>query len=449
MKLHPRLSGSVELKHLLRKLQTVLLVAFSRTFGLMATFAISVVIARLFDADVYGRYATILAIVITLSIPLVGGMQTYLVRETARTRENPTAALNLLCQLQRLSRQYSLGLVLVLYAGIYILGPDKDSLLINWLAIAILAIYPTAIIQNYSAFARGQGWSNLGTFFEYLLRPAFLLLCLFALYLFSSDLREFWIYVLHVTSIGACALAIVTLVRGRLTDSRLTNKSKTWRFIYTKDGLGYLTVIGGLQVLLVNIDLLVISWMLPSSDVALYKIALQFGVLTGFGLTIVNLILQPILAEHFAKSDMVAFQRDLTFYTTINQVLTAALCAGIYVFRHDLVLLIFGASYAQSTQLIPYILLGQLVNVMSGSSGVVLNMTNNHRYVLNGFIISIVTMVLILTYAVPVYGLTGAGIAYCVSFFSWNLYLIVKVKSALGVDTSPLLYLAYRLTGRT
>ena len=423
-------------------------VAFTRIFGLLATMSTSVFIARVYGADVYGTYATVLAVVMTLSLPIVGGLQTYLVRETARNRDHRASALNLLMQMQALSKRYALAVIVSFSIAMYFLWKPDNAALLMYLAIVIFTIYPTAMIQNYSAFSRGLGWSKAGTLFEFFLKPSLFLAGLMALYLVDSLAEAYWIYILYVVSITICATSLLALIHRHFSYNRNEFTGRSWRTVYISDGLGFLTVIGGLQVLLANVDLLIVSWLMEPTDVAIYKIALQFGVLVGFGLTIMNLVLQPILANHYSRSEMGLFQQELSFYTLINQASTTVLCIAIYYFRRDLVTLIFGPGYEQSADLIPYILAGQFVNVMAGSAGVVLNMTNNHIYVLRGFLISITTTLIILLLAIPEYGLKGAGIAYFVSFVTWNIYLLVKVKTTLGVNSSPLLHWAQKWMGR-
>lgn len=424
----------------INKLRSILLIGSIRGGGLLATFLISVVIARNFSKEAFGQYATALSVLMILSIPLVGGLQTYVVREVAKNRSNNQKSLSVLNKAQRIALIYSSIIVSALLILICSGSFSSTEEIIGYLFILVLAIYPTAIIQNYSAFCRGKGWNRLGVVFEFLLKPVAMLALLFILIISTKDVSDDWIYFSYIISIALCATIISFWVRSNMKAKWKLNQRVEWRKIYIRNGLGYLTLIGGLQILLINVDVLIVSYYLSADDVAIYKVALQFGIIAGFGLTVVNLILQPIISELFHRGKIDELKNELFFYTAIIQILTIVLCILLYFYREDLVVFLFGPGYEESAELVPYILFGQLVNVLAGSVGVILNMTNNQGYVFRGLLLAIITLMIALNLLVPSLGVVGAGIGYCLALAVWNLYLVLIVKMKLGIVSASLLH---------
>ncbi|MDF2181407.1 oligosaccharide flippase family protein [Neptuniibacter sp. CAU 1671] len=414
-------------------------VAGVRGGGLLFTFFLSVVLARYAGAEAFGEYSTLFSIMMLLSIPLLSGLSTYIVRETAQHQEQDEFLGRMMNKLIRLSGYYSL--VVFIVCGVFLLGSwfqSGDWLYIH-LAVFLLTLFPSALIQNISAYWRGLGKRKTGVFFEFLLKPfmvfsaiSFILVCL-------DQPPELWVYLAYLVAVTLVAMVCKWYAGFRRTVYNSPIQTSDWKLFYIEGGLAYLTLAGAMQILLSNLDILLVAFYMTPEDVAVYRVALQFGVVAGFGLTVVNIILQPILAGYYASGNMQAFQHALNSYSLPNQFATTFFCGVLYIFREQLVVFIFGEAYAGAADLVIYILLGQLINVLSGSAGVILNMTKNHRDVVIGLTLSIAILLITSVFLIPFKGLAGAGIAYLAAYLCWNVHLRHTVKKKLNVESAAFL----------
>jgi O-antigen/teichoic acid export membrane protein len=76
--------------------------------------------------------------------------------------------------------------------------------------------------------------------------------------------------------------------------------------------------------------------------------------------------------------------------------------------------------------------LGQAVNVLMGSVGLVLNMTHNEKYTLRALLISLFISVLLLLLLIPIYSAIGTTIAVSAALVIWNLLLTIEVYRLTG-----------------
>jgi len=96
---------------------------------------------------------------------------------------------------------------------------------------------------------------------------------------------------------------------------------------------------------------------------------------------------------------------------------------------------VFGEEYVQAAHLLQILIIGQFINVITGSVGYLLNMTGHEKDMRNVVFFS-GPLALILGFVLtPLYGATGAAVATAIALASQNLLAVFMVKKRLGFNT--------------
>jgi O-antigen/teichoic acid export membrane protein len=101
-------------------------------------------------------------------------------------------------------------------------------------------------------------------------------------------------------------------------------------------------------------------------------------------------------------------------------------------------LLLFGREFTRGAAAVVILSIGQIINAMMGSVGVLLLMAGYEREVAIAAAISAALNVLLNLIMIPSLGIAGAALAVAGSLFVWNVLLSVCVHRRLGIHTTVL-----------
>jgi len=164
------------------------------------------------------------------------------------------------------------------------------------------------------------------------------------------------------------------------------------------------------------------------ATVALFSSSQRIGMLISLFLVSINFIVAPRFADLYFKKQyqdlLQVFKKSALFVSLI----TMPLVIGV-AFYAEYVLSIFGDEYVDSSFVLRVLCVGQIVNVLTGSVAILLNMTGNESLVRNvslmGACLSLVSGFLL----IPEFGLLGAAIstAFTISVVNVvNLCFVVR-----------------------
>lgn len=167
--------------------------------------------------------------------------------------------------------------------------------------------------------------------------------------------------------------------------------------------------------------------------VALFAVAQRIAMLTSFILIAINLVAAPRFAAISVDGDVNRLKEVVIFCNRIMVVLAVPIL-GLLLFFPHVFLGIFGDEYIQAVPLLRVLVIGQFINVVTGSVGYLLNMTGHEKHMRNLVLLS-GTLAISLSYLlVPIYGAMGAAIATAVSVASQNLLAVAVVRKKLGFN---------------
>lgn len=202
-----------------------------------------------------------------------------------------------------------------------------------------------------------------------------------------------------------------------------------WRLSFS------LLVIGVLGALLRQVDLVILGWFAPTSEVGIYAIAVRLATFCGLSLVLTNILAAPGLLALYSEGrldDMQALVSRLA-HVVFWPALVASLIGGY--FASD-ILGLFGSEYRAAAPAMVILVLGQLVNVSVGPVGHLVDLTGHHRagiYVRAVALLVAITAALVL---IPAFGILGAAIASTLAMVIWNLALYIIVVKRIGLRPS-------------
>ena len=188
------------------------------------------------------------------------------------------------------------------------------------------------------------------------------------------------------------------------------------------------------QFIMAWTDKLMLGNMLGPESVGVYGVAFRFSMGVSITLMAINSIASPKFAEKFSNNDIsgmgkVAMQSaKLIFWTTIP-------LASIILIFPKFFMGIYGSEFLIGVVVLRWLILGRVVNALSGSVGNLMQMTgqqNNYMKILMAGSIINVTLNYIL---IPIYGIKGAAFASVCSLSFWNLTMVYMVKKKFGFST--------------
>lgn len=167
-------------------------------------------------------------------------------------------------------------------------------------------------------------------------------------------------------------------------------------------------------------------------DVGYYAVAVKLATLVAFLLSAINSMAAPKFSELYSTGDM-----DELFYiakksTRLIFWSTAPILLFLIFFGEIILAEIFGPSFDLAYPVMLILIAGQLVNCMSGSTGIFMNMTGNEKIFRNILIGAGLLNVTLSILLVPRLGILGAGISAALCMAIWNLVTLLYIKRKYG-----------------
>jgi len=96
---------------------------------------------------------------------------------------------------------------------------------------------------------------------------------------------------------------------------------------------------------------------------------------------------------------------------------------------------LYGSEFLTGFEVLRWLIIGRIVNALSGSVGNLMQMSGQQKIYMNILIIGSVINVVLNYCLIPIYGIKGAAISSVVSLSFWNLTMVYMVKRKFGFST--------------
>lgn len=393
-----------------------------------------IIYARFLGPDQYGLYGYVMSIIALLTLPVTAGLPNLIVREIANF------------QLEE-KWQYLLGLIS--WSRWYVLIISFITVVISILAIyynffrssvASLLIFALVIIPfrgllvQQGAILNGFRKPILAQIPSQILAPLITLGLLSFFILNKSNLTGvILIQVSIVASLLAFALSAFYLHKIIKQESKIEIPKyliKQWHVSLTPFTL--MAIIGTLNTELASV---LLGWLDTTESVAFFKVAMQGVMLIALGLSSINAVIMPQVARFYRQGDLKQTQQLLTKSVRISSLVSLPIILTLIFFGRFAIEILFGKEYLSAYPLLVILCVGQAVNVLMGSVGLVLNMTHNEKYALRSLLITLFISVVLLVILIPSYSAIGAAIAVSIGLIIWNVLMAIDVYKITKLKT--------------
>lgn len=406
---------------------------FIHCFGIALVFFSNYILVKAAGVNNYGSYVYLFNLVYLLVSFCVLGLDTLLVKNTAiyfDSKKYPEFKGLLF---------FSFRIILISSIVVALLFKVISSFSnaatvvgkINWFAFAFLSLFMlavTALVQVVLQGMRKIVWSQLG---EKIFRPLILIILVLVFYWLQSAVsleNTLWI---NVSSI-AVTMLIALIVCRKTIGGRLKKILPVYHF---KDWIAASATFFIADVLYncnSRISIFLLGIFQNEKNIGVFNIALRISEVISFSLVIVNFVLSPVIAKLYANGDRERLQNLVTKCARVTLAIGSLLVVGILFFRKD-ILMLFGGNFLLGEQALIILCIGQLVNVVSGSVGLLLLMTGNQRFSIYSLAAGITINLVLNLLLTPTYGITGAAIAATASLVVWNAMTYFFVRTKLNI----------------
>lgn len=428
----PGVEGGVATRLSTNAVSTLVIKVIS--YGL--AFASSFVLARHIGAEGYGEYAFIVSIISVLSIPVGMGLSQLLIRDVAMYCSMSSWGLirGLLLWADRMiiMNSFALG---VIAAAVVWFSARHQNLQWQWaFFVALLALPLIALGQMRQSALQGLNRIVSGLLPLAIIQPMVFLFLSVGYFLWGSRVSLDRLMIFYFVSAGFSLVVSDRLLRTHLPSNvrGVSPMRDTRRWIH---GALALVVVEGLSTFSQYTDVILLKAFAGPGAVGIYKVCAQLASVIAFLLNAVNTALAPVVADLYAKGSMDSLQRVLVRSARFTLLASLPLLI-LFMAGGEAFLDVFGPEFKAGFRALAILGIGQLVNVATGSVGLVLIMTRHEREVAKGLALASVLNIMLNVLLIPLRGIEGAAIASTATVMAWNIVLAVKTYRKLGIFTT-------------
>lgn len=405
-----------------------------KIIGSLLGYVFLLLVTRTSGAEVWGVFVLCMALLNITSILSRFGVDTALLRFVAQLKGKT----------EEVKGIYFQGLTLVLFLSIFFsvllfLFSDivaelvfRKAYLTPYFKVIAFALIPFTIIHINAQAYRGLKRIKEFAFFQHTSKFLFAIV-IFVLLFYFTDIDAI---ILPIYSFLA-AVIIVMIFSGvgifktfKAIQAIITfSKKEILRTSYP------MMLSSSILLLIAWTDTIMLGIYKTEADVGVFFVALKLAMFTGIVLGAVNSIVAPKLSETFNNNKMEEFRILIKQSTRIIFFISLPILIVLLLFP-EFLLSLFGQEFAIAKTTLLILLVGQAVNVMSGSVGFILQMTGKEKIYQNILLLALVCNILLNILLIPKFGIEGAAIASTFSIIFWNFLSVLYIYKTYGVLTT-------------
>jgi O-antigen/teichoic acid export membrane protein len=412
-----------------------------RLLGFGSGYVFLLMVTNWYGADSNGVFSLSLTFIMLITILSRMGMDTSLVKYTAKL--NKEESLSELVDIYKKAVINSLIVSGILSAILYFYSSEisrfffgNDSLH-QALKIISIAIPTWTIVQLNAAIFRGFKLTNWYSFYFQLGRFLIAIIAISFVWLINSSKTNINIPVITYTI--ACVVMTISssihilklFSQGKIERKKLSEKIVYSKFIKQSFPM---MLSASLMFLMGWLSTLILGYFENEKAVGIFNVAIKISTLTTFVLTAINSIAAPKFSELFYSEQFLRFKKLVLNSTRIIFLSSIPILAILILFP-EFILSFFGDEFKVGKTTLLVLLIGQIINSLSGSVGYILQMTGYERVFQNILILGLVLNIILCFIFIPRYGMLGAAWATSIGMGIWNLTSVYYVYKKLHILT--------------
>ena len=306
----------------------------------------------------------------------------------------------------------------------------NKSLLNHSLFFISLSILPMSFININSESLRGIGEYSLFTIFRYVLIPVLTILFIYVLDN-NNDL---------LTPIKAYAISICII--SLLSFTFLLKEIKFFKYFSNIDSnlndivkYSFPVLISNSMLLLIQwIDIIILGYFETSNTVGIYSVVMKISLFSSVILFSINSIVASEFSRLYSLDKMIDLRVLIKKSSKIIFFITIPVLILIVYFSKS-ILGYFGYEFIMANKTLYILVAGQFINVLCGSVGYILMMTEKQNIFKNIMIFATCVNIILNIVLIPKYGINGAAIASSISLILWNVISFSYIYRKYNIST--------------
>jgi O-antigen/teichoic acid export membrane protein len=366
----------------------------------LTSFFIPVYLARLANPEMLGQYATTITLTVLFLTLAKYGLPSLLIREIARSRDNPKQVDKLVNAALGLTVLLSVAAIgLMLTASVWLNYP---SILFRACVLAGLALGLEAMAYIIEASFRGREKMEWSAVVISTMEGMFLLL---ALVIVPLRAAIDWLMVAYLASRMIALAVAIWIYRTRFGKLHPTIDKRLWASLF-KAGFPFV-VTNGLSSLYVRVDVVFLSYLSTNAIVGLYEAANNLTVRLNILARTINVALYPFLSSEFAK-DTQSLKRYTSRTIRLLAIPGVMIAAVLWAFGDRIVILVYGNRFVAAIEAVKWLALIMPFKFIDTSLEVALSASNREAKRAIAVLIAAMSNLLFDFILIPRYGLMGA-----------------------------------------
>lgn len=398
-----------------------------RVFGALLLFVFTVFLTKNFSPKLVGQYDFVRSFLLSVgSICLLGFDQSILYFKGKLANQNAFEALKKI-YLKMVVMLFSTSLLALLIIAViskgvinnYFSDPDVYSILLKG---AITLFFSGISTLNTEVF-RALDKLYVAELFRNIIK--YVPLIVGAIVLFYWHKEE---YLVDIFLLGFVFLAVLSsifvFVFFRKSANIKTAEKISHKEIFLKS---YPIAISAMALfLLMCFDIMFLKKYRNDETVAFYSVGVKLMTIVSIIILSVNITVSVKIAECFAGKRMTELAEVARNSARLIFKITLPIIVLISIFSQT-ILSLFGHQYIAAKEAFLILIIGQGICSAFGCSPVYLNMTGRQHVFQVILIMAVVINFILNRFLIPVYGMTGASIAFVSSSFFWNFVVAVYI----------------------
>ena len=338
-------------------------------------------------------------------------------------------------------------IIYVLFADDYALrNQEKSKLLSEYLFYLVPLTFFWSLYNVFDAYSRSVYHTTAGVFIKEVLLRIFVLIGAYCYYCNWLTFAQFvFVYCASFSSVGII-MAIYLWWQGEFSIK------PAWAFLTPaiKREMLYValfSVITGLSSLLIStIDKIIVNDKLGLSAAGIFAIATYFGSVIHIPSRSIGRISSSIIADAWKTKDLNSI-RNIYHKTCLNQLIIGSfLLIGILT-NIDSLFTLMPKEYSEGKYVILFVGLGYLIDMATGVNGIIIATSSFFRYDTYFMLLLVVVTVISNLILIPIFGLTGAALASCITYFLFNLLRYIFIWKKFGFQPYSFVFVKVILVG--
>lgn len=405
----------------------------ARLLGALATFAITIVIARQFGTDNLAIYAVCISLANLVAVAIPLGLQSLATVEVAKLSAFPDrpAIRDFISHGRHImARSWLVAtlLTVLLVAAVFLTGQASEYT--KPAAIAVLAFAPImALNQFHGGVLIGLQKPFSGQLSDGLVRPLVALALLFAtITMFESRSFALILTAIVVGAVAAAAIQIIALRPQMAVAAKLREPGAGSRRDWSRRSRSWLgiTLCWDYQI---EILLLACALFAAPLEIALLHVCFRIRVLIGFGIRALYVVLQPQILQACAKEDRPLTKRLIGRLNGVATAYIVAAIAGLAIAGEPL-LALFDPAFGAYAQVLLIVCSAAVLRAIFGPSITVLASHERQGDILVLLAVGVALSLAIAFALYPALGVLGIAVAYSLSVMlaASGMWLLAKLR---------------------